>query len=82
VLLQSSSAGSGAAWYQDEFTPSNGQVTFILSQAPVDTISVEFYVNGVLVDDVTDFTISGTTVTWLDTEYTMATTDKVIIRYQ
>jgi hypothetical protein len=71
-----------ASWQQDEFTPTLGQVTFILSSAPTNPTSVELYVNGVLYDDVGDYTISGQTITWLDTNFTMETTDQVIIRYK
>ncbi len=69
-------------WKKDEFVPTAAQVTFILGQAPQDSNSIIFEVNGVIVDDVSDFTVSGVTVTWLNTNYVMATTDKVIIRYQ
>jgi hypothetical protein len=68
-------------WFKDEFTPTAGQITFILSQGPADPTSLKFYVNGVLVDDIADYTVSGTNVTWLD-NYVMETTDKVIIYYQ
>jgi hypothetical protein len=75
-------AGAGhLAWNEDEFVPTFGQVTFILSQPPIDLASLEFYVNGVLYDDVTDYTVSGTTITWLN-PFVLKTKDKVIIRYQ
>ena len=70
------------AWAQDKFTPSNGQVTFILTQAPIDPLSVSFIINGVDYDDPVDFSVSGMTVTWLDNPFTMATTDLVSINYQ
>lgn len=67
-------------WREDEFTTTAGQVTFILSQAPGDANSLSFFVNGVLYDDVADYTVSGTTVTWLNV-FAMETGDKVHIRY-
>lgn len=71
------------AWLQDEFSPTTGQVSFVLSQAPTDPTSLFFVVNGVDYDDVSDFTVSGATVTWLDTDFSFrAGTDKVLIRYQ
>lgn len=70
------------SWTQDEFTATAAQVTFIISSAPADAASLTFNVNGVDYDDVADFTISGTNVTWLNTPFAMSTGDKVIIRYQ
>lgn len=72
----------GTPWVEDEFTATPAQVTFILSQAPIDAVSLTFHVNGVLYDDVTDFSISGTTITWLDTAFVMSAGDKIHIRYQ
>lgn len=73
-------AGS-ANFIEDEFTPTLGQITFILSQAPTDLDSLAFLVNGVHYDDTVDFTVSGTTVTWLNTPFSLDTTDKVHARY-
>jgi len=66
---------------EDEFTPTNGQVTFILSQTPKNPASLQFLVNGVTADDGDDYTLSGTTITWLNNLFTMETTDKVLARY-
>lgn len=74
--------GGGAPWVEDEFSATNGQVTFILSQAPTDANSLVFLVNGVAADDTTDYTISGQTITWLDNLFVMDTSDKVLIRYK
>lgn len=71
-----------SAWVEDEYTPTSGQVTFVLSQAPVDANSLVFMVNGVISDDVTDYAVSGLNVTWLDNLFVMGTTDKVLIRYK
>ena len=71
----------GAPWVEDEFTTTAGQVTFILSQAPTDASSLTFHVNGVLYDDVADFTVSGTTITWTNVPFVMGIGDKVHIRY-
>lgn len=69
-------------WYEDEFTPTNGQVTFIISNTPTDPQSLTFAVNGVLADEGVDYTLSGTTITWTDAPYTMQTTDLVVVRYR
>jgi len=74
-------AGPFAVLIKDEFTPTNNQVTFVLSSSPLDPSSVNFEVNGVTYDDVDDFTILGNTVSWLDTEFQMQTTDHVVVRY-
>jgi hypothetical protein len=76
------SAGAAHPWTEDEFTPTNGQVTFILSQTPTDLSSLMVNVNGVTADEGTDYTVSGTTVTWLNNLYSMETTDFVVVRYR
>lgn len=71
-----------AQWIEDEFTPTAGQVTFIASNIPVDPVSVEFYVNGILQDDDVDYSRSGATFTWLGTTGPLDAEDKVLIRYK
>jgi len=68
-------------WVEDEFVASNGQVTFILSQAPSEMASFSLHVNGIVYDDDDDFTVSGTTVTWLNTLFAMDAGDKLLARY-
>ena len=83
-MLQVPAIGAGGhlPWIGDSYIPTAGQITFILSQAPSDLESFRFYVNGVLVEDTNDYTVSGVTVTWLDSNYIMAVTDTVTIHYQ
>jgi hypothetical protein len=69
------------AWIEDEFTPTQSQVTFILSVGPSDTDSLTVYINGVAYDDVIDYTISGTTLTWLNNLFTLDPGDKLLARY-
>ncbi len=69
------------AWTKDEFIPTTGQVTFVLSQTPFDLASLELAVNGVEYDDGVDYTISGATITWLD-PFTLKTKDKMIVQYK
>ncbi len=73
--------GAALPWQEDEFTAAAAQVTFILSQAPTDATSLTFHVNGILYDDIADFTVSGVTVTWLNTPFVMGVGDKVHVRY-
>jgi hypothetical protein len=67
--------------YKDEFTPSNGQVVFELSATPTDYANLEVCVNGSEMDDITNYTISGNTLTWLDDPFILETTDKLVVRY-
>lgn len=73
--------GGGNPWIENEFSPSNGQISFILSQAPADINSFTLLVNGVLADDGTDYTVSGTTLTWLNNLFVLDTGDKLLARY-
>lgn len=74
-------SGGGPIWTKDEFIPTTGQVTFVLSQTPSDLASLEVAVNGVEYDDGVDYTISGATITWLD-PFTLKTKDKMIVQYE
>lgn len=80
--VKPTTGGGGNPWVEDEFSPTNGQVTFILSQAPTDANSVVFLANGVAADDGVDYTRSGQTITWTDVWFVMDTSDKVLVRYQ
>lgn len=79
---EAAAASPGNAWNEDEFIATLGQITFILSQAPIDSVSLTVGVNGLKYDDTSDFTVSGTTVTWLNTLFSMDAGDQVIIRYK
>lgn len=58
----------------------NGQTSFALSPAPTNASSVVMEINGVRYFNVTDFTISGATVTWLN-GFSLSTTDTVRFYY-
>jgi hypothetical protein len=85
VILYGPTTGGGGGgtvnYYQDEFTATSSQSTFALSRTPSDNQSVFFVVNGVIYDDQHDYTISGSTVTWLNTLFFMQAGDDVIIKY-
>lgn len=81
ALVGYTPVGGSGTFDKDEFTPTLGQVSFILSRAPTDDESVVVTINGIETDDVTDWTVSGTTLTWLDTEYSLDSNDKLIVRY-
>lgn len=63
---------------------SDGQTGFALSQTPKDVADVIMTVNGVRYEYGVgkDYSISGSTVTWLDVDFTMQTTDEVIFSYE
>lgn len=67
---------------EDEFAPTNGQVTFILSQAPNDLPGLLMLINGLPQDRGVDFAVSGVTVTWFNTTHTIEATDKVVFTYR
>ncbi len=60
--------------------PTNGQVTFNLTQTPK-TGSVEMKINGVDQLAGTDFTLAGGVLTFAAVDHTIATTDRVQISY-
>jgi hypothetical protein len=74
--------GSGhLPWFEDQYTPTQGQISFILTAPPMDLVALTFFVNGVLYNEPTDRIVSGGTVTWQD-PFILKPEDKVIIRYQ
>jgi hypothetical protein len=73
---------SGATWLEDAYTPTLGQVTFILSQAPTEPDSLSLHANGIEAVETDDYTLSGTTLTWLNTEFSFETDDGVVIQYK
>ncbi len=65
----------------DEFTTTAAQISFSLSQNPIDLDSLAFFVEGIRYDDVVDYTISGQNVTWTNNAFVMEAGDKVHIKY-
>lgn len=66
---------------EEKFTPTLGQVTFLLANAPADDVTVDFLVNGNDYNQGVDFSVSGQTVTWLNVKFSMEADDEVLIRY-
>lgn len=75
-------AGASSARIRDTFTGvvTNGQTMFTLSMTPSDTTLVQMEINGVLYRSTTFLTVSGTTLTWLDT-FVLSSSDVVDIVY-
>ena len=63
-------------------TATASQTVFTLDEVPFDDNDVEMKINGVSYLITTDYTISGTTATWLDTDFTLDAGDKVEFIYQ
>lgn len=63
-------------------TIGSGQTVFALSTTPLDASAVLFYVNGVLYENGAEYTVSGTTLTWLDTLFTLGPTDGAQAYYE
>jgi hypothetical protein len=66
----------------DAYTPTLGQTVFTLSQTRDSNFLFILTLNGQVREETTDFTVSGTTLTWLDPSgLTLLTTDRLIARY-
>jgi len=67
-------------WYQLVIT-APGQTVFLLPSTPVDNDSVRLKINTVGVVLGLDFNVSGTSMVWLDREYTLDALDEVYVKY-
>lgn len=77
---ENQTAPEDGALTDQSFTPTNGQTAFILSSVPISNDRIFMFVNSATYIVGNDFTISGSTITWLNA-FTMATTDIVTVRY-
>jgi len=73
---------SKTPWNEDTFAASAGQVTFILTSAPTDSESTSVHVNGVEYNRPSDYTVSGATVTWLNTGFSLEVGDVLVAQYK
>jgi hypothetical protein len=66
----------------DAYTPTLGQTAFTLSQTPRADYLFLLTLNGAIQLESTDFTVSGTSLTWLNAGgITLKTTDSLVARY-
>lgn len=83
ALLPKASSGTGSVesfeQIRDGFTPTAGQTEFTLSEDPNGGL-VDLYVNGVLYVLDVDYTVSGTTLTWLE-PFELEADDVVLAAY-
>ena len=86
--LVSNNAGSAgsvltAEFTEDEFTPTLSQTVFTLSDTYVGTGGLSIVrINTATYAETTHYTISGTMLTWLDTPFTLDTSDRLVATFQ
>jgi hypothetical protein len=68
--------GGGVSWQVDSFVATDGQTVFVLSQTPTQPSFVFLLINFVPYSGTAFFTVSGTTVTWLNL-FTIQASDDV-----
>lgn len=66
----------------DKFTATLAQTVFTASNTPKDGTDVVLYVNGIMYNYTTDYTVATTTVTWLNVDFTLAAGDIVTLVYE
>ena len=79
-LLSVGSGGGSSTIQEDIFAPANLQTVFTLSQTWSGGFAIVF-VNGIEYVLGSDFTIVGTTLTWLDVPFTLALSDRLAVDY-
>ena len=66
---------------EDEFTATGGQTVFALTQPFLAGSMISLSINGQLFAQGTNYTAVGTTLTWLDTPFTLVAGDCVVVAY-
>jgi len=76
--------GSGGAIGRvvDKFTATAGQTVFTLTREPEEADVWPLFIEGVEYDSPTFFTVSGTTLTWLDVPFTLPAGARVTFYYE
>lgn len=78
---QIAGSGGGVNRIEQTFTPTLGQTIFNLISTPVNPNDVDVYVNTVKYRYGFDYTVAGSLVTWLNTQFSLDTQDTVEIFY-
>ena len=82
VETTAAGGGGGGPWASQRFVATAAQVSFILGAAPVTTSSIIVAINGIAADGAgVDYTVSGTTLTWLNNEFSLEAGDIVSATY-
>src|SRR3990172_2964949 len=66
----------------DVFSATASQTAFTLTQTPQDNTDVRMNVNGVLYNLTTDYTVTGSAATWLNTPFSLSSGDKITFIYE
>lgn len=80
-LLVGSTSSSNGYPAIEKFVPALAQTVFTMSGSPTPTIQPILTVNGVEYEKGVNYTISGSTLTWLDTPFTLDASDDLRIYY-
>lgn len=73
--------GGGGTFHVDFFSPTLGETAFTLSATPSAPPEL-VWINGVLYELGLDYTVSGTTLTWLNISFSLGPPDLVEVYYQ
>ena len=79
--VEINATGVGSTPVDEHFFAIANQTVFTLGTAPAVASAVQFYVNGVKYVFGIDYTVVGTTVTWLNGDFNMEAGDTVDIYY-
>lgn len=74
--------GGGSTFAKQTFIPSNGQTLFTLASFPAPGGFSTVVVNGMDYEEGHDYTISGPSLTWLNTSAFLDTSDRLVVTYQ
>lgn len=77
-----SGGGGGATFQQDSFVALAAQTLFTLSMTYLASGLSIIIVNGIVYAQGTDYTIAGTTLTWLNTPFVLVGGESVVAKYQ
>jgi hypothetical protein len=65
----------------DVFTPTAGQNIFVLSKIPTDAFPPVIVINSAQQLPASDYSISSKTLSWVSNDFSLAPTDKLVVRY-
>jgi hypothetical protein len=74
--------GGGGAFTENEFNATAAQTVFTLSSSFAPGGLSILFVNGIGYAEGTEYTISGTTLTWLDVPFILDAGDRVVIKFE
>lgn len=78
----SGGGGGGALPVVDQYTATNGQTVFTLGATPLDPSTLLLFINGARQTYGSDYTVAGSTLTFLAPSFTLSAGDQVAAHYQ